>query len=312
MKEEKFLQLPASVLGSNFDVEMNNLFHKLITKKIFCNHQKKYFKDINSILEKSSNINGNQIYKKDDVINFINNSIELKELKKAIKFIIFNNYTLILIFQENFFGKAFDMLILIQKNKEKKEFIMNLIQIKCSDTFTIDEVSLPFQVEFIKQKFSILFNINICESYVLYLSIFELPKKFALKNKDKTFLYNINEEKFVDFNNKEYKNFPILPGAIIQNLDESFFLLEIKKKLQEINGNIIKLKFIKNIYFPINNKNDIYNNLKENQIYIIVKNNIFNSYFKFNNEKGYFENKQSNNYKIKFNKIFSITIYKDD
>jgi len=35
MKEEKFLQLPASVLGSNFDVEMNNLFHKLITKKIF-------------------------------------------------------------------------------------------------------------------------------------------------------------------------------------------------------------------------------------------------------------------------------------
>ena len=130
MKEEKFLQLPASVLGSNFDVEMNNLFHKLITKKTFFNHEKKYFKDINSILEKSSNINGNQIYKKDDVINFINNSIELKELKKAIKFIIFNNYTLILIFQENFFGKAFDMLILIQKNKEKKEFIMNLIQIK--------------------------------------------------------------------------------------------------------------------------------------------------------------------------------------
>ena len=66
---------------------------------------------------------------------------------------------------------------------------------------------------------------------MLYLSIFELPKKFALKNKDKTFLYNINEEKFVDFNNKEYKNFPILQGAIIQNLDESFFLLEMKKKI---------------------------------------------------------------------------------
>ena len=143
---------------------------------------------------------------------------------------------------------------------------------------------------------------------MLYLSIFELPKKFAFKNKDKTFLYNINEEKFVDFNNKEYKNFPILPGAIIQNLDESFFLLEIKKKLQEINGNIIKLKFIKNIYFPINNKNDIYNNLKENQIYIIVKNNIFNSYFKFNNEKGYYENIKLN--LIKYSQLQYIKMIK--
>ena len=130
MKEEKFLQLPASVLGSNFDVEMNNLFHKLITKKIFFNHQKKYFKDINSILEKSSIVNGLQIYKKSDVIKFIEGSKELKQLKKDIKLVNFNDYTLILIFQENFFGKAFDMLILIQKNKEKKEFIMNLIQIK--------------------------------------------------------------------------------------------------------------------------------------------------------------------------------------
>ena len=312
MKDEKFLQLPTPILGSNFDIEMNNLFHKLITKKKFFNHEKKYFKDINSIIEKSSNINGNQIYTKSDVINFINNSMELKEFKKAIKFVNFNDYTLILIFQENFFGKAFDMLILIQKNKEKKDFIMHLIQIKCSDSFIIDEVILPFQVEFIKHKFSILFNINICESYILYLSIYELAKNFALKNKDKTFLYHIKEEKFVDFNNNEYKNFPILPGAIIKNLDECIFLLEIEKKLQKIKGDIIKLKFIKNIYFPIKTKNNIYNNLKDNQIYIIVKNNLFNSYYKFNNKQGYFENKQSNNYKIQFNKIFSITIYKDN
>ena len=139
-----------------------------------------------------------------------------------------------------------------------------------------------------------------------------MAKNFALKNKDKTFLYHIKEEKFVDFNNNEYKNFPILPGAIIKNLDECIFLLEIEKKLQKIKGDIIKLKFIKNIYFPIKNKKNIYNNLKDNQIYIIMKNNFFNSYYKFNNKQGYFENKQSNNYKIQFNKIFSITIYKDN
>ena len=313
MKDEKFLQLPAPVLGANFVIEMNNLFHKLITKKKFFNHEKKYFKDINSILENFSNVNGIQIYKKSDVIKFINNSMELKQLKKDIKFVNFNNYTLILIFQENFFEKAFDMLILIQKNKEKREFIMNLIQIECSDTFIIHEVILPLQIEFIKHKFSILFNINICESYVLYLSIYEFPKNFALKNKDKTFLYNIKEEKFVDFNNNEYNNFPILPaGAIIKNLDECIFLSEIEQKLQKIKGEVIKLQFIKNIYFPVEDKNNIYNNLEENQIYVIMKKNIFNYYYKLNNQKGFYEFKQLSNFEIQFNKIFLITINKDD
>ena len=33
-------------------------------------------------------------------------------------------------------------------------------------------------------------------------------------------LYNINENKFVDFSNNEYINYPNLPESIIKNIDE--------------------------------------------------------------------------------------------
>ena len=64
---------------------------------------------------------------------------------------------------------------------------MNLIQIKCSDSFKENTEEVIPQVTYVKNKFSYLLNININNAYLSYLSIFQKPKTFAKNNKHKTF-----------------------------------------------------------------------------------------------------------------------------
>ena len=142
--------------------------------------------------------------------------------------------------------------------------------------------------------------------YLKYLSIFELPKSFVTKNKDKSFLYNINENKFVDFSNNEYINYPNLPESIIKNIDEYQYIEEIESKLFYIEKKKIKLTRKKyNNNFENKKKNEILNLLNKNEVFMDVRKDGFNYYFKFKNNKGSMEF----NY-LKFNTIEFKRLYR--
>ena len=305
IKDPEFLKLPGQIIGLNFDYEMNEIFKKSIQKEKFFNHQKKILKFINEILDKNSSKKDNQIYKEEEVINFLNNNKEYKIMKNEFSKINFNDYSLILILQNNYSGKAFDILLFIKDNNEEY-YNMELIQIKCSDNYIEDEKKIPFQVQYVKIKFIYLLNIDIMNCYLKYLSIFELPKSFVTKNKDKSFLYNINENKFVDFSNNEYINYPNLPESIIKNIDEYQYIEEIESKLFYIEKKKIKLTRKKyNNNFENKKKNEILNLLNKNEVFMDVRKDGFNYYFNYKNNKGYNEF----NY-LKFNTIEFKRLYR--
>ena len=67
MKDPKFLDLPSQALGTNFDIEMNNIFRNLIDEEKFFEHTKTIKICVEDILEKKEN-GKSQIYKIKDVI----------------------------------------------------------------------------------------------------------------------------------------------------------------------------------------------------------------------------------------------------
>ena len=101
---------------------------------------------------------------------------------------------------------------------------MNLLEIKCSDTYVEDKSQINEQAAYVKEKFEYLLDISVKTMYLSYLSIFQKPKKFAKLNKSRTFLYDIMNDKFVDFEQKEYKIFPILKDAIVYYPEEKLIL----------------------------------------------------------------------------------------
>ena len=240
MKHPNFLKLPPQALGINFDINMNEIILQSIKDEApFFGHKNKTYLFVEDILEKLGN-DKVQIYKKEDVISTLEKMNDIKNLKNNLDKINYNEYSLIGIFQEDFNGKAFDLLIILKENEEE-DFIMDLIQIKCSDTYSPKEDEIIYQVKYVKVKFEYLLNIKIGKTYLSYLSIYQLPKKYASDNQEKSFLYDIYLDKYVDFEGNEYKKFPILNGAIIYDEEEYDILIDLQKELIKNHNKSFKL-----------------------------------------------------------------------
>ena len=151
-----------------------------------------------------------------------------------------------------------------------KFYNMDLIQIKCSDSYKEDKKELIFQITYVKEKFSYLLNIEIGNIYLSYLSIFQKPKKFAESNKRRVFLYNIITDKFVNFENVEYKAFPILADSLVYSAEDSNCLKKIINELIDFYDRPIKLiKEEKDLsIYNTESINFIKNSLKNNEVYI--------------------------------------------
>ena len=290
MKNKEFLNLPGGALGTNFDIEMNRVLKELMEQKKFFEHTKKIQICIEDILEKKEP-NQKQVYKYDDVISmvkkyYINDKIKYDK-------ITFKDFTCIGVFQDKFCGKAFDILFFTKK-EEDKSFDMNLIQVKCSDSYKENNDELKEQLLYIKNKFKYLLNIEINNVFIYYLSIFQKPKSFASSNRERTFLYNVMTDKFVDFDNKEYKNFPFLTGAYIElNIDNDDIIKNsiINTLNQNYNKFIILNEKKGRInYFKGKNPEDIKNILRNNEVYVYISSTQFNYYFIFDNHYGNINN----------------------
>ena len=304
MKDPEFLKLSPAVLGINFDYEMLKILDSLMENKIFFGHEKKIKIYVENIIEK----NTGQIYSKEDVLSKIDKNKKIKEEKLFCDTINFRDYTCIGVFQNNPNGKAFDVLFFIREKKQKK-FDMHLIQIKVSDSYVENEDELIYQVAYSKEKYRYLLKVDINQSYVSYLSIYQLPKIFANTHQNKTFLYDIMKDKFVNFKGIEYEKFPILCSAIM-DVKESIILDEVVSKINGSSGVLIKLIKKEKDLRDFNSENpEIFKKkLCNNEVYINVSHSKFCCYYKKNKIFGCFLEYGKKNYDEVFEGIFDILI----
>lgn len=304
MKSKEFLELPPALLGNEFDWRILKIMQNMISDKTqpFFEHTKKTWIFVDDILEKEKE----QTYKKVDVIKKMNDQ-KFQKLKDDCIKIDFSLFTLIGIFQRNPSGKAFDALFLV-KEESKTDYIMNLVQIKCSDTYKEEKDNLIFQVEYVKHKFEYLLQISINSTYLSYLSIFEKPKLFAESNKSRTFLYNLNTKKFVDFSNNEYKKFPILKASIIYGVGESKIINKIIDDLIEHHNKIVFLikKDSDLTKFKDKKMDEIKKVLNTSEIYVFVSSNEFRYYYKSFDGFYTFEKYIKNNYRENYEHLFEV------
>ena len=295
MKNPQFLQLPGPALGINFDIEMNKILQELIDKEYFFEHKIKTKIFVDDILEKfgleqsqkiKENTEKDELYK--DAIAKLYDRNEILEQRIKFENIDFNQFTCIAVFQNYFFGKAFDLLFFI-KNKENTLFDMNLVQIKCSNSYKENQKELQYQVIYVKEKFQFLLKIQIKNLYVSYLSIYQKPKHFAESNKSRTFLYDIMKDKFVNFNGQEYTQFPLLKNSIIYSKMESNILNKINYDFIFFHNMNIKLfkKEKRNNYVQKKSVDEIRDILFNNELYLYVSSEEFNYYYKINNSFNY-------------------------
>ena len=310
MKNDSFLDLPPSTLGNNFDYEMIKKFENMLNNKNnkFFGEGEKIQIFVENILEKLGK-GKSQIYKKEEVIKKINEISEYKEKIKEFKKINFNDYHCIGVFQREYSGKAFDLLFFF-KLDSTNQFIMNLLQIKCSDTFK-ENNNLIYQIAYVKEKFSYLLNISISSMYYCYLSIYQKPKLFAFSHKEKTFLYDLKKEIFVDFDGKEYGEFPIMEGAVIHEVEETEIINKLINDLIEYNSESIDLKEKKIDFTKFENKNKekIKNCLKIGEVYIFASEKEYRYYYKHDDSNFYYleiEKNGKNIYNGIFEKCFKV------
>lgn len=103
---------------------------------------------------------------------------------------------------------------------------------------------------YLKQKYNIIFGINIIDAYVIYLSLFERKKKFAEDNINLCIFFSKNLMKLVDKKGNILNKFPLLKDAKVELISEfNMFINSFKNMLRETNKK--KLDFIE-----INNKID--------------------------------------------------------
>ena len=220
IKNPHFLELDGISMGVCFDNFMNWWFKKRAEDKIF-EFSKEEIKTYNLkylIKKNSKNITIKEMYKNEYIEKEINDSEELKQLQNQLDDDI-NSKKCLIIFQE-FNAKSIDILFIIKKNDF---WILNSLQIKCSDSFEINEQLLnenKFEMTYLRNKIKLLFGLDAKESYITYISIKEKPKKCASQNPDKFFFYNIKEDMLVNKDNKELINIPFYEGCRIPFIDE--------------------------------------------------------------------------------------------
>ena len=103
-------------------------------------------------------------------------------------------------------------------------------------------------------------------------------------------------DKFVNFEGKEYTKFPILSGAIIYDEEEYDILIDLQKEL--IRNHYKSFKLISEEYnlsdFLNKNREEIKNIIQNNQIYIFISKTIYKYYYKYDQNFYYLEKKGNN------------------
>ena len=310
MKNPQFLKSPGPTLGINFDNELIKILKELVDKEYFFEFKKKKKIFVEDILEKfykdeKKRKDLNQLYQNAILKMYQDNDILFqKELFDKTNFF---EYDCIAVFQNSFFGKAFDALFIIKKEGDKHYNII-LLQIKCSDDFKENIRELRLQAQYVKEKFSFLLNISVINTYVSYISIAQKPKAFAEKFRYKTFLYDIQRDKFVNFDGKEYEKFPILNDSIIYFSFDFEIVEKIKNELIMYHKRKIILikKELNWVNSDKNNLKNIENKLNNNEVYVHISAIEFNYYYKLDNIFQYTIKKVNNFYDKLYDALFSI------
>lgn len=310
MKNPQFLKSPGPTLGINFDNELIKILKELVDKEYFFEFKKKKKIFVEDILEKfykdeKKRKDLNQLYQNAILKMYQDNDILFqKELFDKTNFF---EYDCIAVFQNSFFGKAFDALFIIKKEGDKHYNII-LLQIKCSDDFKENIRELRLQAQYVKEKFSFLLNISVINTYVSYISIAQKPKAFAEKFRYKTFLYDIQRDKFVNFDGKEYEKFPILNDSIIYFSFDFEIVEKIKNELIMYHKRKIILikKELNWVNSDKNNLKKIEDKLNNNEVYVHISAIEFNYYYKLDNIFQYTIKKVNNFYDKLYDALFSI------
>ena len=306
MKDPQFFKLPSDIIRINFDYEILKILDGLMENKTFFGHEKKIKIYVENIIEK----NTGHIYTQKDVLSKINKNRYVIGEKSYCDSIKFNDYTCIGVFQHNPSGKDFDVLFFIRE-KEQKEFDMHLIKIKVSEIYIENEDELIYQVAYAKEKYKYLLKIDINHAYVSYLNNYKLPSNFVKINKNKSFLYDVEKEEFVDFKGNKYEEFPILKYAIINPIELN---LLIDKAINAINisydGLIKLIQKKKNLsIFDTENDEEIYKKLCENEVYISASPSNFSCYYKLKNIYGCYGESGKDIHDKEFKGLFDILYY---
>lgn len=310
MKNPQFLKSPGPTLGINFDNELIKILKELVDKEYFFEFKKKKKIFVEDILEKfykdeKKRKDLNQLYQNAILKMYQDNDILFqKELFDKTNFF---EYDCIAVFQNSFFGKDFDALFII-KNEGDKHYNIILLQIKCSDDFKENIGELRLQAQYVKEKFSFLLNISVINTYVSYISIAQKPKAFAEKFRNKTFLYDIQRDKFVNFDGKEYEKFPILNDSIIYFSFDFEIVEKIKNELIMYHKRKIILikKELNWVNSDKNNLKKIEDKLNNNEVYVHISAIEFNYYYKLDNIFQYTIKKVNNFYDKLYDALFSI------
>jgi len=220
IKNSKFLELDGISMGVCFDNFMNWWFKRKAENKIFeFNNEEIQTYTLKYLIKKNTkNISIKEMYNIDFLKKEINENKELREIQ--IQNNILSSKKCIIIFQD-FNAKSIDILFIIKNNDNK--WILNSLQIKCSDNFHIDEKLLfenKFEMTYLRNKIKLVLGLDIIKSYITYISIYEKPKKCAEQNKEKFFYYNIKDDRVVDKNNQELSGIPFYEECRIFFVDE--------------------------------------------------------------------------------------------
>ena len=235
LKNKQFMELDGATMGNIFDRFMNKWFAKKANTKLF-----QYSKNEIEIIHLKYTIKKN--YKDITIKDMIYKEVIINEIKSDNELLLLKDYYLnnkienkkcIIIFQTTS-GKSLDILLIVKRDGSEY-FSINCFQMKCSNDFKINDKLYQenqYELTYLKNKFELILNIEIDTAYFTYISIKEIPKLCAMKNKLKFFYYSIQEEKLIDNNNQEIIEVPFYDDCKIDLINEDIILRYIQITLE--------------------------------------------------------------------------------
>jgi hypothetical protein len=274
IKNPLFYKLSDAAMSINFDEFINFYFENQESFFGYKSHEIEKTYDEYCLEKNSVDEYGEQLFLFIDVIDVLDENLSDRYLRLKEKYMnreLIKNKKIIIVFQD-FHGKFVDILFIVKNDNQDKYSIVNL-QIKLSDTFSVtkkDKILQKYQMTYLKEKYQFIFGITITNSYIIYLSLFELPKKFAEKNKDKCIFYSKETEKLVDKDKNELTKFPFLEKSEVELIsDLEIFTYLLLRHLEGFYQNK-KLK-LKRIYDNAIEENFMKINILENEIKTEIK-----------------------------------------
>ena len=291
INDPEFDKLSDQAMSINFDEFINFTFKN--ERPFFgysINEIEKAF-DEECLEKKSVDSYDEQSYLFSDVIKVLeqNKSEKLSKLIDKYKNKnLLNNKNLIFVFQK-FCGKFVDILALVRK-RDMNDFSIINFQIKMSNSFKItkkEKEMEPNRMTYLKHKYEFIFGITINDAYIIYVSLYEIPKNFAKDNLDICIFYSREKKTFVDKDGNILNEFPFLKKSKVELISEFNMLISyFKLRLQCKYMKKLDLKKIDKI-------------IEENMMKIEINGEIIVVTIKFNNEFITFAETNYNNFEDK-------------